>query len=230
MKERVYAAVQSKQETTGMKRSGVRREKYRMASGFFSGSLAGALGKLSRRCRSRKMQHVEALPIRLIPIKHALVVLRAKRREQAFRLRAAEHDWLRLRTRLARGALSVDALRVWRRRREERADAAEGQADARAAFLGLFRAVRPLVRVHAVHPARVGLEAHDEERVVRQRHALRASLRRLLLLPSIVTIIAGGVRESFFVLRVMVRRAPSERFTMRESRTTSIVLSECSDM
>ena len=35
---------------------------------------------------------------------------------------------------------------------------------------------------------------------------------------------------SFFVLNVIVRREKRERFTMRESRTTSIVLSKCSEM
>ena len=142
-----------------------------MVTRFFSGlrasSLAGAPSRLSRCCRNGKVQHVEALSIRLVPIKLALMILRAKRREQALRLRTTKHNRLRLRTRLVRGALPIDALRVRRRRREERADAAEGQADTRAALLGLFRAIRPLVRVHAVHPVRVGLEAHDEERVVR---------------------------------------------------------------
>ena len=143
-----------------------------MVTGFFSGlrasSLAGAPSRLSRCCRNGKMQHVEALSIRLVPIKLALMILRAKRREQAFRLRTTKYNRLRLRARLARGALPIDALRERPRRRcEERADAAEGQADTRAAFLGLFRAVRPLVRVYAVHPVRVGLEAHDEERIVR---------------------------------------------------------------
>ena len=142
-----------------------------MVTRFFSGlrasSLAGALSRLSRCCRNGKMQHVEALSIRLVPIKLALMILRAKRREQALRLRTTKYNRLRLRARLARGALPIDALRVRRRRREERADAAESQADTRAALLGLFRAVRPLVRVYAVHPVRVGLETHDEERVVR---------------------------------------------------------------
>ena len=51
---------------------------------------------------------------------------------------------------------------------------AEGQADARAALRWVLGVLRTLVRVHAVHPPRVGCEAHDEERVVRQRDALRA--------------------------------------------------------
>ena len=50
---------------------------------------------------------------------------------------------------------------------------AKGQADALAALRRLLGFLRALVRVHAVHPARVRLEAHDEERVVRERDALR---------------------------------------------------------
>jgi len=50
---------------------------------------------------------------------------------------------------------------------------AKGQADALAALRRLLGFLRALVRVHAVHPARVRLEAHDEERVVREWDALR---------------------------------------------------------
>lgn len=99
---------------------------------------------------------------------------------------------------------------------------AERQADAPAALGRILGLLRPLVRVHAVHPARVGREAHDEERVVRERDALRRAPRR--------TAVAVAAAAAFFVRSVMVRRAPSERFTMRELRTTSTVLSECSEM
>ena len=48
----------------------------------------------------------------------------------------------------------------------------KGETDARAALHRTFGFFRTLVRVHAVHPSRVGREAHDEERVVRKRDAL----------------------------------------------------------
>ena len=130
------------------------------------------------------MQHVGPLAVRLLPIKLALVVLRAERREQPLRLLATVHNGPRLRARLARRALSKDELLrvlllpLWRGRREEGADVAEGQADPRAALCWIFGVLWPLVRVYAVHPAGIGREAHDEERVVRERDALRRALHR----------------------------------------------------
>ena len=146
------------------------------------------------------MQHVEPLPIFLFPIKLALVVLRAKRREQPLGvLAAAVHgNRARLCARLARRALSKDELlllllaflscRRSRRRGEEGADVAKGEADARAALCGVLGGLRPLVRVHAVHPAGVGREAQDEERVVRERDALRRAAH-----PSAITRDGGCV-------------------------------------
>ncbi len=201
-----------------------------MTAGFCSGmcgdDLAATISDFSRGGGGGKMQHSEPLAVRLVPIKLALVVLRAERREQALRRarRAARprasFPWR------SRGALPVDVLRVLRcqNRRGERADTTEGQADARAVLRGVLRAVRSLVCVHAAHPARVGLEAHDEERVVRQRHALPEP-RRPLLFPVTIIIVQG-------VLRLEGHGVPrTERgFTMREPRATSIVLSECSEM
>ena len=199
---------------------GVPGKQHRMTVGFRSGprasDLACALSGFSRRRGGCKMQHVEPLAIRLVPIKLALVVLRAERRKEPLRLRAALYDGPRLHARLARGTLSVDALlRGWR---EERADTAEGQADARAALRGLFRALWPLVRVHAVHPARVGLEAHDEERVVRQRHALRAPLRRSSCSCSfsVIVVVGRGVQGVF--LRLECHGAPRAKREVHDAR------------
>jgi len=127
------------------------------------------------------VQHIETFPVRLLPIKLALVVLRAECSEQTLGLLAAVHDGPRLGACLSRRAISKDELLLLllsrrsrgRRSGEESADVAEGQADALAALRRVLGFLRALVRVHAVHPARVGLEAHDEERVVRERDALR---------------------------------------------------------
>ena len=133
------------------------------------------------------MQHIEPLSINLFPIKLALVVLRTERRKQSLRLLATAYHGPRLRAGLARRALSKDELlililscRAWRRggRGEEGPDVAEGQADARAALGGVLGVLGPLVRVYAVHPPRIGREAHGEERVVRERDTLRLALHR----------------------------------------------------
>ena len=160
------------------------------------------------------MQHVEPSTIHPVPIKLALMVLRTERREQPLRLRAAQHDGPRLRARFTRGALPVDALLRRRTgRREERADATEGQADARAALRRLFRALGTLVRVHAVHPARVRLQAHNEERVVRERHALRAPRHALLR----VIIVAAAAAASV-LLRLEGHGAPRAEREIHDAR------------
>ena len=43
---------------------------------------------------------------------------------------------------------------------EEGAIVTEGQADARNALRRIFSVLRSLVRMHGVHPASIGLEAH----------------------------------------------------------------------
>jgi len=52
----------------------------------------------------------------------------------------------------------------------------EGQADARTALGSIFGVLRSLVRMYAMHPASISLEAHYEKRVVRKRDALRRAL------------------------------------------------------
>jgi hypothetical protein len=134
------------------------------------------------------VQHIELLSVGLFPIKLALVVLRAKCREQTVGLLATVYDGPRLCACLARRALSKDVLlhlclilsRMARGRRreegEEGANVTEGQADARAALCRIFSVFRSLVRVHAVHPVSISLEAHYKKRVVRKRDALRCAL------------------------------------------------------
>ena len=170
------------------------------------------------------MQHIEPLPVFLFPIKLALVVLRAERREQPLGVLAATNDGARLGTRLARRALSKDELLLlllsWSRRRrrgEEGADVTKGEADARAALLGIFGFFRTLVRVHAVHPARVGLEAQDEERVVRQRDALcRTPHPRRA--PTFAVAVAVAVERSMLARAGDVLLRPERHGTPRAER------------
>ena len=56
------------------------------------------------------MQDIEPLPVRFVPIKLTLVVLRTKRSKEPLGLLAAIHDGSRLRPRLSRRALSENAL------------------------------------------------------------------------------------------------------------------------
>jgi hypothetical protein len=99
----------------------------------------------------------------------------------------------------------------------------------RAAVCGIFGFFRTLVRVHAVHPAGVDREAHDKERIVRQRDALchtpHPHTRTLAFAVTVER--STPLAMSIFVLSIMVRCTPSERLTMREPRTTSTVLSGC---
>jgi hypothetical protein len=61
---------------------------------------------LHRRGTGGKVQHVESLPVLLLPIDHTLVVLRAERGEQTLGLLAAVHHRPRLCACLSRRALS----------------------------------------------------------------------------------------------------------------------------
>ena len=178
------------------------------------------------------------------PIKLALVVLRAECREQTIRLFTSVYHGPRLRPRLARRALSKDELLLLlllflscraRWSGEEGADVAEGQADPGATFCWILCVLWPFDLVYAVHPTGVRREGHDEDRLMRKRNALRCALHRRATVTvgstfPIGTLSPPAAIMSFFVLSVMVRRAPRERFTMRERRMTSIVLSVCSEM
>ena len=125
----------------------------------------------------REMKHIRSLPIVCVPVKIALVVLRPKRHDQPLGLRPATHDRPRVLARLTLRPLPIDQLLALG---QERADRAKRQADALPVLVLLRRVLdleRPLVRADAVQPLRVRLEAHDEDRVVRERHALHALLR-----------------------------------------------------
>ena len=53
---------------------------------------------------------------------------------------------------------------------------AERQAGARASLCSILGVLWSFIRVHAMHPAGISLEAHYKERVVRKRDALRRTL------------------------------------------------------
>ena len=66
---------------------------------------------------------------------------------------------------------------------------AEGQADAWTALCRVFGVLRSLVRVHAVHPACISLEAHREERIVGKWDALRRALHTASTSTTRVTVV-----------------------------------------
>ena len=73
----------------------------------------------------------------------------------------------------------------------------EGQADAWTALCGVFSVIRSFVRMHAVHPASISLEAHYKKRVVRKRDALRRALHW------------GGTSTSTVVITLLVSTSSS---------------------
>jgi hypothetical protein len=184
------------------------------------------------------VQHIELLSVGLFPIKLALVVLRAKCREQTVGLLATVYDGPRLCACLARRALSKDVLLHLRSlapllscssgargRRgeggEEGANVTEGQADARTALRRIFSLLRSLVRVHAVHPASISLEAHYEKRVVRKWNALRRALYTTgggsTTMITVVTV-ANLLVPSNILLRPKRHGAPSAKGEVHDAR------------
>ena len=169
------------------------------------------------------MQHIGSLSISLVPIKLALVVLRAECSEQTLRFLATVYDRPRLCECLSCRALSEDVLlhlrlllsysRARGRRGEggeEGTNVTEGQADSRTALRRIFSVLRSLVRMHAVHPASISLEAHYKKRVIWKWDPLRRALRARAV---VAMLVPGNI-----LLRPKRHSAPSAKGEVHDAR------------